>query len=157
MNHPLSFPKSERLRFRTMIDALFAKGESFYAYPLRLTYRVVEKADVPAELHAAPMQVMVNAPKKRFRHAVDRVRCRRLMREAWRLQRIPLRDKFAEAHPDKMLHVGIVYVSSKMAPFSTIGTKTAKLLDELDAKIFPRPEPKPENADNQQKPETSEA
>ncbi|MBD5231102.1 MAG: hypothetical protein HDS66_02975 [Bacteroidales bacterium] len=161
MNHPLSFPKSERLSFRTMIDALFAKGETIYAYPLRMTFRLVNKADVPEELHGAHLQLMVNAPKKRFRHAVDRVRCRRLMREAWRLQRVPLRDKLAASCPDCMLHVGIVYASSKMAPFASIEAKTAKLLNTLDSKFFPQPSPAQEadatTAADAQKPADSQA
>ena len=136
----LKFPKTERLAPLTLIAALFTKGESEYAYPLRMTFRLIEAGSIPPELRADCLQLMVNVPKKKFKRAVKRVRLRRLMREAWRLQRVPLRERIKSELPGKILHVGIVYVGSEELPFPTVKAKTAKLLAHLDKKLFTSPD-----------------
>lgn len=136
----LRFPKCERLCHATLITKLFEEGESVYAYPLRLTFRLVEEDAVPPELRGGRFQYMVNVPKKRFKRAVHRVRLRRLMREAWRLSRVPLRDRFLAEKPGMVLHMGAVYVGSEEAPFDKIAAKTEKLIAHLEKKIFPAPE-----------------
>lgn len=131
------FPKKERLGFRTMVDALFAGGKTDYAYPLRITSRVVDCAGLPDVLCMSPLQFMVTVPKKRLHRAVDRVRMRRLIREAWRLQRVSLRDEFASRFPGKMLHVGVVYIDSHLADFDTINSKMAKGIAKLSKRVMP--------------------
>lgn len=132
----LKFPKSERLSHATLISRLFEQGESVYAYPLRLTYRLVEVESVPPELLQGRFQYMVNVPKKRFKRAVRRVRQRRLMREAWRLRRVPLRDRFLAEKPGMVLHMGVVYVGTDMSHFDKITAKTEKLIAHLENKLF---------------------
>lgn len=127
----LIFPKSERLGFATLISALFEKGEHEYSFPLRMTYRLIDAESIPEELRRCPVQIMVNAPKKKLRRAVQRVRARRLMREAWRLQRVEFRDKFIATHPDKILHIGFIYLSNELLPYSKISAKMAKLITHL--------------------------
>ena len=61
------------------------------AFPMRVNYAVVT-ADQPQ----AP-QVLIWAPKSLFKHAVDRNHLRRLMREAYRLNKQPLID-YCAAH-----------------------------------------------------------
>lgn len=129
-----------------MIDRLFAEGESEYSYPLRMTYRVVDLTSLPEELRGGRFQMMVNVPKKRFKRAVKRVRLRRLMREAWRLQRSGLRDRFLRECPEKVLHVGIVYVGSEEVPFEKVHAKMGKLLESLEGKLFPKSEAEPADA-----------
>ena len=132
----LKFPKSERLSHATLISRLFEQGESVYAYPLRLTYRLAEVESVPAELLQGRFQYMVKVPKKRFKRAVHRVRLRRLMREAWRQSRVPLRDRFLAEKPGMVLHMGVVYVGTDMAGFEKIVSKTGKLIAHLENRLF---------------------
>lgn len=77
MNPVHSFPKSERLCSRKAIEALFASGNrSFTAFPLRVVYRQAEET-----------QLLISVSKRHFKHAVDRNRAKRQIREAWRLNR----------------------------------------------------------------------
>ncbi len=93
----LRFRKGERLRLRTLVEQLFAKGDSLFEWPLRAVARplgadalgAMFKGHVPAG--TGRLQMLVTVPKRRRRHAVDRVLMRRRIREAWRLNRAGLR------------------------------------------------------------------
>lgn len=137
----LTFHKSERLRLKALVDPLFREGRNIYDFPLRLTYRPISrttlrdtfKIAVPDGI--APLQVMVTIPKKRRRKAVDRVRMRRLVREAWRLNRLPLRA-LVEQHPEiRTLSVSLIYLDDKNCDFQTISSKVRKLIAKLTSKL----------------------
>ena len=72
-----TFPKSEKLCGQINIDHLYRQGKRFVAWPLRVTYLPIDSAT----------QVVVWAPKSLFKKAVDRNHLRRLMREAYRLNK----------------------------------------------------------------------
>lgn len=55
---------------------------SAIAYPLRAVWRVN-----PGRTTGSRVQFLISVPKKRLRHAVDRVQMRRRIREAYRLNR----------------------------------------------------------------------
>ena len=74
-----SFHKCERLCGQMRIQALYKEGKRFVAWPLRVSYMPMPEA--------ATTQVLIWAPKSLFKHAVDRNRMRRLMREAYRKQK----------------------------------------------------------------------
>ncbi len=78
------FPKNEKLKSRTVINRLFVEGKSVKKYPLRLLYLPAEDA----KLHQATFAV----PKRNFKSAVDRIRIKRQLREAYRLQKHLLKD-----------------------------------------------------------------
>ena len=80
-----TFPKSEHLCGQLRIATLYKEGKRLTAFPLRVTFRRLDDNET------AP-KVLVWAPKSLFKHAVDRNRLRRLMREAYRLNAQPLRD-----------------------------------------------------------------
>ena len=61
------------------IQALYKEGKRFVAWPLRVSYMPTPEATTT--------QVLIWAPKSLFKHAVDRNRMRRLMREAYRTQK----------------------------------------------------------------------
>lgn len=86
-----TFPKSEKLCGQLRIAALYKEGKRFTAFPMRVTFRHLPDSD------EAP-KVLIWAPKSLFKHAVDRNRLRRLMREAYRLNAEPLRMYCSENH-----------------------------------------------------------
>lgn len=132
----LRFPKRERLRYRTPVTRLFATGESVYAYPLRMIYRIFTDEEYAAMFRGsvphdvAALQMMITVPKKKMRRAVDRVRLRRRIREAYRLGRIPLRT-LVEQTAGKRVSLALVFVGSEDASFATIRKKADKLLAHL--------------------------
>lgn len=136
-----TFPKSERLHHKTLVDGLFREGKSLFEYPLRLVYRPLDgkqlaeafRIGVPEGI--APLQMMVTVPKKKRRRAVERVRMRRRIRECWRLQRRGLREAI-EAHPDlRTLSVAIIYAAETDVDSAKIHAKIGRLLEKLETLI----------------------
>lgn len=81
------------------------------------------------------MQVMVTIPKKKRKHAVDRVQMRRRTREAYRLNRIYLRS-LIEINPHiKTLSISLIYIHDKNLPYLIVEDKMKTLLDKLITKI----------------------
>lgn len=78
-----SLPKRERLHHKKPVEELFSDGQSFIAYPLRVVYLLE-----PMEAEARS-RILVSVPKKHFRRATKRNRIKRLMREAYRLNKAP--------------------------------------------------------------------
>ena len=132
-----TFPKSERLRHKTLVDGVFASGRSKFEYPLRMVYRPLTGAELESAFRIgvpdriAPLQVMFTVPKKKRRHAVDRVLMRRRMRECWRLSRRRLREA-VESHPDlRTLSVALTYSADRNIDSRKIAAKTEALIEHL--------------------------
>lgn len=79
----LSFDRTERLKSRKVIGALFKGGQSYVAYPLRVVW--VPLGDETATEH--PAQVAISVSKRAFKTAVARNRIKRQIREAYRLHK----------------------------------------------------------------------
>lgn len=118
-------PKRQRLKSRKQIDSLFAEGKGFAVFPLRVVYRFQSMAE------KGGVQVGVSASKRHFKKAVDRNRIKRLLREAYRLQKETLLQQ-AEAAGRQGI-VFFLYTDKTIASFETIGTAMAKSLKKLSA------------------------
>lgn len=118
------FNKEERLCSRKYLDLLFKNGSSFLLYPLRVSYLIVE------ETSAFPVQVVINVPKKRYKHAVDRNLLKRRIREAYRLQK---QDGLYELLPEAkgLLLLSLQFVGKQKYEFSFIEKKLTAVLKKL--------------------------
>lgn len=119
-------PKPARLCSQTAIDRLFAQRDTraALAYPLRAVW-----ADNPGRHFGDAVQFLPSVPKKRIRHAVDRVTVRRRIREAYRLNR-------GEFFPDSLtapLDILFVYVGKKPEPYAKVEEAMRRLLKKIFA------------------------
>ena len=114
-----SFPKSERLCSRKLIEALFAGGNrALSAFPLRVVYDTYSS-------ETTEVQVLVSVSKRHFKHAVDRERTKRQIREAWRLNR----DILVNALPNgTKLNIAFIWLSDELQPSELIHRKMKNLL-----------------------------
>ncbi|QIL76933.1 ribonuclease P protein component [Hymenobacter sp. HDW8] len=117
-----SFPKEEHLCRKKLIDELFGRGSSFGLYPLRLVW-----LPAPAPT-TTPPQVLVSVSKRSFKRAVDRNRLKRLMREAYRLNKYRLLEA-PGGHSIALL--GIIYSGKEKKPFALVEKKLISGLERL--------------------------
>ena len=118
-----TFRKAERLSGKKLIDELFKDGSSFYLHPFKVYYLEKEIAT------ASPVQVLMAVPSKNFPHAVDRNRIRRMMREAYRLNKHEL--YFAQEKKKSLLVIGFLYAGKKIEPYAIISAKMVNALNRL--------------------------
>lgn len=118
----LRFPREERLKSRTSIGLLFSReSRSTAESGLRLVWRPSPEPLVRG------VQVLVAAPKKRFKHAVVRNRVKRLLREAWRMERGTLPDEWLAAQSPKL--IGLIYTGEAEPSLSGLRATLRILLD----------------------------
>ncbi len=113
------FPKSMRLCGDLRISATRQQGKRFIAWPLRAHVLSAQ---------GGKTQVMVWAPKSLHKHAVDRNRLRRLMREAYRLNCEPLKLLEEQGHP---LHIAIYNMDKQIADYEQIERAMRKLISRI--------------------------
>ena len=95
-----SFGRKEKLKSQVMIDRLFAEGNSVKKFPLRLVYLPIEE---PSE---KLNKVAVSVPKRNFKRAVDRIKIKRLMREAYRKNKYLVTNNLAGKYSLMLIYTG---------------------------------------------------
>ena len=119
----LKLYKSEKLCSLTAIDALFAsRAKGALAFPLRMVWR-----SNPERPKGAQVQFLISVPKRKLRHAVDRVTMRRRIREAYRLNR-RLLPQLADG---QLIDLAFVYVAPSLVPYHRIEQAMRRLLPQL--------------------------
>ncbi|WP_165871561.1 ribonuclease P protein component [Flaviaesturariibacter flavus] len=124
---PNGLPRRQKLKSRSAIDALFRGGQRFSVFPVLSWYRWA-----PAEGRDSGIGVGFSCSKKHFKKAVDRNRVKRLMREAWRLQKAELLA-FATENGLK-LEVFFIYIDKTLPEYETIFAAVGKSLRQLKKK-----------------------
>lgn len=124
MTPKLKLPKRERLCSLTAIDALFAasRGRGALVFPLRAVC-CRRSAVQPGD---PPVRFLISVPKKRLRHAVDRVTMRRRIREAYRLNRCLLGSMEQGG-----LDVAFIYVADSLQPYARVERAMRALLSRI--------------------------
>lgn len=125
--------KKEKLCSQIAIDALFSRrvnclGQSGSAltYPLRVVWRRNDQRPRGGEF-----QFLISVPKKKLRHAVDRVTMRRRIREAYRLNRALL----PEVVEGRKVDMAFVYVADGLVPYHMVERSVCKLLKRMSEQL----------------------
>lgn len=121
--------KAEKLKSRKQIDDLFASGKSFLVFPIKLIYKLGPITDAEGEAPAAAVQIGVSASKRQFKHAADRNRIKRLLREAYRLNKQEL--VVSDALQKKQLSVFFVFIDKTLPDFALVEAKMKTALRKL--------------------------
>lgn len=126
-------PKEERIKSRTLIDMLFAGGNSrsMVAFPLRVVYMVKERENLEPQT-----QMLVSVPKRCFKRAVKRNRVKRQVREAYRhsrqilIDRLNSRDEF-----DRSVVMAFIWLDDKLHETDEVSSKVTSLMTRVSEKI----------------------
>jgi ribonuclease P protein component len=127
MAKPFGLGKEERLKSRKQIDHLFAAGKSFTVFPIRVTFFFEPAQATPV------LQIGVSASKKYFKKAVHRNRVKRLLREAYRLQKLSLKERLQQNNLSGFLF--FIYMDKSIASFETIQQSMARCLHQLEKRL----------------------
>ena len=113
------------------------------AFPLRVVYMKNEERKVAGDeqrtvdeeqgmkdtTQRPPVSILVSVPKKRFRHAVDRNRMKRLVREAYRLNKKMLWDALADK--DYSLVMAFVCITDQLPSFYAVNKSMKKAITRI--------------------------
>ncbi len=115
-----TFSKKEKLKSKKLIEQLFNEGRSLSTYPLRLVYLKTEFTET------VPIKTGVSVSKRYFKNAVDRNHLKRLMREAYRLNKHQLFNKISTQYAFMILYIG-----QDQTNFATIENSMQKLFTKF--------------------------
>lgn len=121
-----TFSKEERLCSHTLIDNLYADGHRLMAFPYSVQWQKVENKPL--------CQVLIIAPKRRFHHAVDRNRIKRLTRECYRTLK-PSLYNFLQEHGISIT-LSLAYVHTEIMTYEQLHHKMEKMIVTLQEDIL---------------------
>ena len=128
MRHKI--PKAEHICLKRDIDQLFTAGtRSAVSFPLRAIVRTR-----PHDGKSPRVQVLISVAKRRLRHAVDRNRAKRQIREAYRLNKEIIWEQLPEG---VAVHLGLVWVADQPQDSALVQKRLVSLLHRVVEKIVP--------------------
>ena len=119
-----TFRKEERLCSKKIFEELAAGNNSFFSHPIKLIW--LQRETLPDD---ALVQAAFTVPKRLFKKAVDRNRIRRIMREAYRLNKHHLYEHCTSKNIK--LALLFVYVAKDSPNFNYVQEKLLLLLQRL--------------------------
>ena len=126
---PRTFRKQERIVSKQLMETLFDKGDShsLAAFPLRAIYTLTDRRE-----GCAPLQILISVPKKRFKHAVDRNRVKRQVREAYRQHRQTLSESIAAG---QQLLIAFIWLSDRHCPSQEVEKRVVGILQKIKSRL----------------------
>ena len=153
MNDGFTFKKQERIVSQKTIDQLFSgsSSHSMAAFPVRAVYQLSPLPASPrrgGETAAGgnhpplggdrreALQILISVPKRHFKHAVDRNRVKRQVREAFRLHKQLLAGILA---PGRQLAIAFIWQSSQHLPTAEVEKRIVSLMQRIAQKTASPP------------------
>jgi ribonuclease P protein component len=120
-----TYPKKEKLKNQKLIEKLFLEGKSISVFPLRMIYLQTTFED------GSKLKTGVSVSKRNFKKAVDRNRIKRLLREAYRLNRPEYFNNITTSYA-----LMILYIGKDATDFDTVNSKLKLLFSTFNKKIL---------------------
>jgi len=114
------YSKKDKLKSKKVIEVLFSEGKAITVFPLRLVYLKTEFED------GSVLKTGVSVSKRLHKNAVDRNKIKRLMREAYRLNR----PKYFNNSSTPFTFM-ILYIGKEKPTFDSLNTKTELLFQKF--------------------------
>ncbi|WP_115460738.1 ribonuclease P protein component [Winogradskyella aurantiaca] len=121
---PFSFSRNEKLKSKAQIDRLFAEGRSITVYPLKLIFTEATFDD------KSTIKAAVSVSKRHHKKAVTRNKIKRLLREAYRLNKPSDFNK-----TETGFALMILYLSKDQPSYELIHSKMTMLMAKFKASI----------------------
>ena len=123
--------KEERICSKKQIDELFGGGcsKSLMAYPIRVVYDTRCRADDEPQV-----MMMVSVSKRYFKHAVQRNRIKRQLREAYRKNKQILYHALSDV-PSKGLSMAFLWLDNRLYDSPYVEKRVCELLNRIADKV----------------------
>lgn len=117
--------KEERICSKKLINELFTgNGRSMTAFPLRVVF--MKRTIVDDQPRAV---MLVSVPKRYFKHAVDRNRVKRQVREAFRRNKSIITQNLTDDHD--AVAMAFVWLTNEKYPSSEVENRMVRLLTRI--------------------------
>ena len=119
-----TYSKIEKLKSKILIEKLFVEGKSISSFPLRIVF-------LEAEFNEPVVSKCgVSVGKRNFKNAVDRNKVKRIMREAYRLNKNIYFNNITTQYA-----LMILYIGNGKPTFEQVDKAMKKLLEGFVEKI----------------------
>ena len=117
--------KEERICSKKLINELFTgNGRSMTAFPLRVVF--MKRTIVDEQPRAA---MLVSVPERYFKHAVDRNRVKRQVRDAFRRNKSIITQNLTDDHD--AVAMAFVWLTDEKFPSSEVENRMVRLLTRI--------------------------
>lgn len=121
--------KEEHICSKKLINELFTgNGRSMTAFPLRVVF--MKRTIVDDQPRAA---MLVSVPKRYFKHAVDRNRVKRQVREAFRRNKSIITQNLTDDH--EAVAMAFVWLTNEKFPSSEVENRMVRLLTRISESL----------------------
>jgi ribonuclease P protein component len=125
-----SYNKQEKLKSRKQLNTLFKKGKSFTVFPLKVFFVFADNTQDNI------IKTGVGVSSRHFKKAVQRNRVKRLLREVYRTEKLPLQEALNKSN--KKLAIFLLFVDKTLPEHSLLKEKMPlciqRLIHEVDIK-----------------------
>jgi ribonuclease P protein component len=134
---PNGLTREERLKSQRLIEALFSSKNtataSYVAHPLRVVWMPIPPEMPQPAGPPPPAQIAISVSKKIFKRAHDRNRVKRLIREAYRLQKSAWYERLAatDSPPIAMM---LIFLGKELPEFADIESGVRKMIRKYEGK-----------------------
>ena len=130
LNERYFFGKAQKLKSRTLIQQLFTQGKHISEFPLKAIW-------LPSTENL-PLQTGVSVSKRYFKKAVDRNKIKRLIREAYRLQKNVLEDHLEGSN--QQIALFLIYTGKEHPSYQQISDCCGVIIKKLVKSIHAKPQ-----------------
>lgn len=133
------FRSHEKLKDAISISYVFENGNKFHYYPILFINTPLPSSDKNGFTDSehprndSPVKIAFSVPKRRFRKAVTRNRIKRMMREAYRLQKHQIQT-ITENEYQTPLGVVAIYIGKENPEYSIIFKAMNRFIDTLTSR-----------------------
>jgi len=119
-----TYSKIEKLKSKILIEKLFSEGKSISSFPLRIVFLETEFDE------SVIAKCGVSVGKRNFKNAVDRNRVKRIIREAYRLNKNIYFNNITTQYA-----LMILYIGNEKPAFEQVDKAMKKLMEKFVEKI----------------------
>jgi ribonuclease P protein component len=127
LSKEFSYNKKEKLKSKKQLDNIFVHGKSFTSFPIKIFYILNTQ-------QGTIIKTGVGVSSKNFKKAVQRNRIKRLLREAYRIEKQPLHVYLN--NNKKQLSVFLLFIDKAMPQYNLLKKKMhaciQRLINELN-------------------------